>query len=113
MIKYDLPPWLSWLEMILAWLRPGVASDELWPWIESLLPAWPARRSGPNPLHDRSVLQDIVFVHYTGIRREGSVQELDSAPEVIPTVELAMFAAPMVSSAVTTIDHRVGHAARD
>jgi transposase len=48
---------------------PWVVSDELWGWIEPLLPVVPRRADHPGRrrLDDRKVLRGILFVLYTGI----------------------------------------------
>lgn len=51
--------------------QPWLVGDDLWARIEPLLPKQPAR-SGPGrrPVDDRKVLCGILFVLFTGIRRE-------------------------------------------
>lgn len=62
-------------------VRPGMSSpwivnDELWELIEPLLPPWPPRRPGPQPVPDRRCLHGILFVLHTGIGWEDLPQEL-------------------------------------
>ena len=44
-----------------------MVDDDLWALIAPLLPPWPERAPGPRPVDDRSCLQGILFVLYTGI----------------------------------------------
>ena len=55
-----------------------IVSDELWARIQPLLPVPPRRADHPGRkrLDDRKVLCGILFVLYTGIRREFLPQEL-------------------------------------
>lgn len=47
--------------------RPWIVDDGLWAVIEPLLPPWPERSPGPNPVPDRLCLQGILYVLYQDI----------------------------------------------
>ena len=55
---------------------PWVVDDGLWELIEPLLPPWPTRSPGPQPIDDRLCLQGILFVLHTSIGWEDLPQEL-------------------------------------
>ncbi|WP_225859527.1 transposase [Streptomyces albicerus] len=48
-------------------VRPWTVDDDLWALIESLLPSWPQRAPGPQPVDDRLCLQGILYVLYNDI----------------------------------------------
>src|SRR4051812_50210122 len=56
--------------------KAWIVEDELWQLIEPLLPPWPDKAPGPQPVPDRQCLQGVLFVLHTGIGWEDLPQEL-------------------------------------
>ncbi|WP_369076873.1 transposase [Paractinoplanes ovalisporus] len=56
--------------------KAWIVDDESWKLIDPLLPPWPQKSPGPQPVPGRSCLQGILFVLHTGIGWEDLPQEL-------------------------------------
>lgn len=47
--------------------RPWIVDDDLWALIEPLLPPWPKKSPGPQPVADQLCLQGILYVLHNDI----------------------------------------------
>jgi transposase len=56
--------------------KAWIVDEDLWELIEPLLPPWPDKAPGPQPVPDRQCLQGVLFVLHTGIGWEDLPQEL-------------------------------------